>query len=171
MRAATAAATQAASQAGRWPEYGLPYSVGSSAVSKILHAERDAMEHAAHRARVERSCLASRELRVERRPGVDLAVARFDPGEAILDHLQRAQLTLRESQRQLARPHLVRVHHGSEDNCPRMAVAKASLLFAVLLAWQLAALRGLPQYVLSPLEIVSHFVQALGSAELYEHIG
>jgi NitT/TauT family transport system permease protein len=50
-------------------------------------------------------------------------------------------------------------------------VAKASALFAVLFVWQLAALRGLPDYVLSPLEIGRHFVQALGSAELYEHIG
>jgi NitT/TauT family transport system permease protein len=50
-------------------------------------------------------------------------------------------------------------------------VAKASALFAVLLVWQLAALRGLPDYVLSPLEIGRHFVQALGTAELYEHIG
>ena len=40
----------------------------------------------------------------------------------------------------------------------------------ILLGWQLAALRGLPEYVLSPLEIIRHFVQALGSAELYEHI-
>ena len=49
-----------------------------------------------------------------------------------------------------------------------MALAKASLLIAVLLIWQFA---GLPDYVLSPLEIARHFVQALGSAELYEHIG
>jgi NitT/TauT family transport system permease protein len=52
-----------------------------------------------------------------------------------------------------------------------MAVAKASLpllaLFAVLLVWQLAPL---PEYILSPLAIVQHFVQALGTAELYEHI-
>jgi ABC-type nitrate/sulfonate/bicarbonate transport system permease component len=41
----------------------------------------------------------------------------------------------------------------------------------VLLVWQLAALRGLPEYVLSPLEIGRYFVQALGSAELYENIG
>ena len=40
----------------------------------------------------------------------------------------------------------------------------------MLLVWQLAALRGLPEYVLSPLEISRHFVQALGSAELYQHI-
>jgi ABC-type nitrate/sulfonate/bicarbonate transport system permease component len=52
-----------------------------------------------------------------------------------------------------------------------MAVAKASLLIAVLLVSQLAALRGLPEYVLGPVEILKHFVQALGSAELYEHIG
>jgi NitT/TauT family transport system permease protein len=51
-----------------------------------------------------------------------------------------------------------------------MAAAKASLLIAVLLVWQLAALRGLPDYVLGPVEILKHFVQALGSAELYEHI-
>ena len=51
-----------------------------------------------------------------------------------------------------------------------MALAKASLLVALLALWQLAALRGLPEYVLSPLEIMRYFVQALASAELYEHI-
>jgi len=51
-----------------------------------------------------------------------------------------------------------------------MALIKASLLIAVLVVWQLAALAGLPDYVLSPVEIGRHFVQALGSAELYEHI-
>src|SRR5687767_11587040 len=49
-----------------------------------------------------------------------------------------------------------------------MLAAKASLLVLVLLVWQL---RGLPEYVLSPIEIARHFLQALGSAELYEHIG
>lgn len=48
-----------------------------------------------------------------------------------------------------------------------MAAAKASLLIAVLLVWQLAPL---PEYILSPLEIARHFVQALGTAELYENI-
>ena len=48
-----------------------------------------------------------------------------------------------------------------------MAAAKASLLIALLLVWQLAPL---PEYILSPLEIARHFVQALGSAELYENI-
>lgn len=51
-----------------------------------------------------------------------------------------------------------------------MAAAKASLLIAILLLWQLAALRGLPEYVLSPLQITRFFVQALGTAELYEHV-
>ena len=51
-----------------------------------------------------------------------------------------------------------------------MGLARTSLLVLILLGWQLAALRGLPEYVLSPLEIIRHFVQALGSAELYEHI-
>jgi ABC-type nitrate/sulfonate/bicarbonate transport system permease component len=52
-----------------------------------------------------------------------------------------------------------------------MALTKASLLLAVLAVWQLAALRGLPAYLLSPLEIAKFFIQALGSAELYQHIG
>jgi ABC-type nitrate/sulfonate/bicarbonate transport system permease component len=42
-----------------------------------------------------------------------------------------------------------------------------SLLIAVLLLWQLAALRGLPDYLLSPLEILKHFIAALGTRELY----
>ena len=44
-------------------------------------------------------------------------------------------------------------------------------LLLVLAAWQLAALGGLPDFLLSPLEIGKHFVAALGGAELYEHIG
>lgn len=52
-----------------------------------------------------------------------------------------------------------------------MAAAKASLLVATLLVWQLAALGGLPEYILSPAEIARHFFSALASAELYEHIG
>jgi NitT/TauT family transport system permease protein len=51
-----------------------------------------------------------------------------------------------------------------------MALAKASLLVAVLALWQLAALRGLPDYILSPVEIGRHFFAALGTAELYEHV-
>jgi ABC-type nitrate/sulfonate/bicarbonate transport system permease component len=41
----------------------------------------------------------------------------------------------------------------------------------VLLVWQLAALRGLPEYVLSPLQIARFFWEALGSRELYDNIG
>jgi ABC-type nitrate/sulfonate/bicarbonate transport system permease component len=41
----------------------------------------------------------------------------------------------------------------------------------VLLTWQLASLRGLPEYVLTPLQIAGFFWQALGSSELYENIG
>jgi ABC-type nitrate/sulfonate/bicarbonate transport system permease component len=51
-----------------------------------------------------------------------------------------------------------------------MALVKGSLLIAVVVVWQLAALRGLPEYVLSPLQIMRFFAQALGTAELYEHI-
>ena len=52
-----------------------------------------------------------------------------------------------------------------------MALAKAGLLVLVLAVWQLVALRGLPEYILSPLQIAAFFGQALGSAELYENIG
>jgi len=38
----------------------------------------------------------------------------------------------------------------------------------VLIVWQLAPL---PEYVLSPIQILKHFVAALASAELYENIG
>src|SRR6185436_18901081 len=51
-----------------------------------------------------------------------------------------------------------------------MIAARASLLIALLLLWQLAALRGLPEYVLTPLQIIQSLGEALGSAELYEHI-
>ena len=52
-----------------------------------------------------------------------------------------------------------------------MPLAKASLLAAVLLVWQLASLGGLPQYLLSPAEIVRHFFAALGDAEIYQPAG
>ena len=41
----------------------------------------------------------------------------------------------------------------------------------MVLLWQLLWLRGLPQYILGPFEILKHFFAALGSAELYAHIG
>jgi len=46
-------------------------------------------------------------------------------------------------------------------------LARASLLLGVLVVWQLAALRGLPDYLLSPVDIGKHFVAALGTRELY----
>ena len=49
-------------------------------------------------------------------------------------------------------------------------VAKAGLLLGLLAAWQLAALRGLPDYLLPPLDILRSFVQALGTRELYQHV-
>jgi len=52
-----------------------------------------------------------------------------------------------------------------------MRLVQAGALVAVLALWQLAALAGLPDYILSPAQIARHFAAALGSAELYEHIG
>ena len=49
--------------------------------------------------------------------------------------------------------------------------ARAGLLLFVLVLWQLLWMHGLPAYVLGPIEILSHFFTALGSAELYTHIG
>ena len=48
---------------------------------------------------------------------------------------------------------------------------KGALLAALLAAWQLASIRGLPSYVLSPLQILTDFFAALGSQELYVHAG
>jgi ABC-type nitrate/sulfonate/bicarbonate transport system permease component len=53
----------------------------------------------------------------------------------------------------------------------RHALPQAGFWLALLTAWQLAALSGLPDYILSPLEILKHFVAALGSRELYTDIG
>ncbi len=49
------------------------------------------------------------------------------------------------------------------------SVASVGLLIAVLAVWQLAALRGLPDYVLSPAQIAREFFGALGTQELYGH--
>jgi NitT/TauT family transport system permease protein len=51
-----------------------------------------------------------------------------------------------------------------------LRLGKAALLVLVLIVWQLAALRGLPEYVLSPFQIAKFFVEALGTAELYENV-
>ena len=50
-------------------------------------------------------------------------------------------------------------------------LARAGLLLVLVVLWQLLWVRGLPDYVLGPVEILQHFVAALGSAELYEHVG
>lgn len=50
-------------------------------------------------------------------------------------------------------------------------LARAGALLVLVVLWQLLWLRGLPDYVLGPVELLRHFVAALGSAELYEHIG
>jgi ABC-type nitrate/sulfonate/bicarbonate transport system permease component len=44
---------------------------------------------------------------------------------------------------------------------------RLGLVFALLALWQVAALRGLPDYVLSPLDIGRNFIAALGTGELY----
>jgi len=44
---------------------------------------------------------------------------------------------------------------------------RLGLVLGLLVIWQLAALRGLPDYVLSPWQIARHFAAALGSSELY----
>jgi ABC-type nitrate/sulfonate/bicarbonate transport system permease component len=44
---------------------------------------------------------------------------------------------------------------------------RIGLVVALLVLWQLAALRGLPDYVLSPFDIGRNFVVALGTSELY----
>ena len=53
----------------------------------------------------------------------------------------------------------------------KQRLLRASLVIAVLVLWQLLSLRGLPDYVLSPLEILKHFWAALGTRELYVHAG
>jgi ABC-type nitrate/sulfonate/bicarbonate transport system permease component len=49
-------------------------------------------------------------------------------------------------------------------------LARAVALLLALAAWQFASVGG-PAYLLGPLEILRDFWAALGSAELYEHIG
>ncbi len=52
-----------------------------------------------------------------------------------------------------------------------MILVRIGLLLAVLAVWQLLWLWGLPDYVLGPIEILTQFVTALGSRELYDHVG
>ena len=53
---------------------------------------------------------------------------------------------------------------------PVRKFANAALLLAALLVWQLAALAGLPDFILSPAQIVRHFVEALGTREFYDNV-
>ncbi len=48
-------------------------------------------------------------------------------------------------------------------------IARLALLAALLAAWQIASIGGLPSYLLSPLQIAQEFLAALGSQELYVH--
>jgi len=52
-----------------------------------------------------------------------------------------------------------------------VGLARAGVWLLLLLVWELAWRWGLPQYILGPLEILKHFFAALGSQELYGHIG
>jgi ABC-type nitrate/sulfonate/bicarbonate transport system permease component len=49
-------------------------------------------------------------------------------------------------------------------------LAHAGMLLAALLVWQLAALAGLPDFILSPWQIARNFVAALGEGEIYGHV-
>jgi len=48
-------------------------------------------------------------------------------------------------------------------------LAPAGLALTLLALWQLSSLHGLPQYLLSPFEIIKAFVAALAGREIYEH--
>jgi NitT/TauT family transport system permease protein len=50
------------------------------------------------------------------------------------------------------------------------SLARAAFLVGIVVAWQLASRYGLPDYILSPLDIARHFVAALGTRELYGHV-
>src|SRR3989449_10879538 len=53
----------------------------------------------------------------------------------------------------------------------RIHLARAGLLLFLVGLWQLLWVWGLPAYVLGPVDIVEHFFAALGSEELFQHIG
>src|SRR5438046_7111936 len=53
----------------------------------------------------------------------------------------------------------------------RIHLARAGLLLFLVGLWQLLWVWGLPAYILGPVDIVKHFFAALGSEELYQHIG
>ncbi len=52
-----------------------------------------------------------------------------------------------------------------------MGLARAGALAAALLFWQLAVLAGAPEFLLGPWQVLKHFVEALGTQELYVNAG
>jgi ABC-type nitrate/sulfonate/bicarbonate transport system permease component len=50
-------------------------------------------------------------------------------------------------------------------------IVRFALLLVLLLAWQLLWMRGLPEYILGPVEILRHFSDALGEREFYDNVG
>ena len=52
-----------------------------------------------------------------------------------------------------------------------MRIVRFAALLLLLLAWQLLWMRGLPEYILGPVEILRHFSAALGEREFYDNVG
>jgi len=52
-----------------------------------------------------------------------------------------------------------------------VGLARAGLLLALLLLWQLAAMWGALEFLLGPWQVLKHFVEALGTQELYVNAG
>jgi len=52
-----------------------------------------------------------------------------------------------------------------------MGLARAAALVALLVVWQIAVVSGAPEFLLGPWQVVKHFVEALGTRELYDNIG
>jgi ABC-type nitrate/sulfonate/bicarbonate transport system permease component len=52
-----------------------------------------------------------------------------------------------------------------------VGLARAGALAAALLLWQLAVLAGAPEFLLGPWQVLKHFVEALGTQELYVNAG
>ena len=48
-----------------------------------------------------------------------------------------------------------------------MALARAGVLLLVVALWQLAVVAGAPEFLLGPWQVLKHFVDALGTRELY----
>ena len=50
-------------------------------------------------------------------------------------------------------------------------LTRATLFLSLVILWQLFSMRGLPEYVLAPAEILRDFIIALSSGELIPHVG